>query len=235
MALPANINDREMEKFAEPSTGVTAVRVTFDTTLNNKFPTLGQKIMAGSTPVTIASDQSEIKANIFNTAATAPKRATYSTSAVAFATATGATDIFVLRGSTQNVRCYITRVYVSGTQTTGGAVNVTLIKRSADDSGGTSVSTTIVSHDSTDTSSSAAARYYTANPGGLGGAVGTVYAKKLFIPAATALGDELVWTATDFDKPIVLQNSTQVLAVNFSNTTVTGSSITVCMQWYEVA
>jgi len=164
------------------------------------------------------------------------QKATYSaTSALAFASASSATDIFTITGSaSKTVR--VLRIGFSGTQTTAGTVNVLAIKRSSANSGGTSASATAVVHDSTDGAVSATVLNYTANPTSLGTAVGTVRAVRAFIPT-TGTAASSQFYEFDFgewaEKAVVLRGTSQVLALNLNATTVTGGAWTCWVEWSE--
>lgn len=163
-------------------------------------------------------------------------RATYSaTSAIGFASATTATDIFTITGSaSKTIR--ILRVAFSAQETTAGVANVLLIKRSAANTGGTSAAATAVPHDSNDVTASATVLSYTANPSALGAAVGTVRAARVFIPTTgTDVADFInEWDfGTNSEKAIVLRGTAQVLAINLNATTVTGGTWTCYVEWTE--
>jgi hypothetical protein len=163
-------------------------------------------------------------------------KATYSaTSAIAFASATTATDIFTITGSaSKTIR--VLRLGFSAQVTTAGVVNVLVVKRSAANTGGTSASATAVSHDSSDGAATATVLNYTANPTGLGAAVGTVRAARIFFPTSGTDVSDFV-NEFDFgngpDKAIVLRGTTQVLAINLNAATVTGGTWTCYVEWTE--
>jgi hypothetical protein len=72
-------------------------------------------------------------------------KATYSANILGLVSVATATDIFTIYGSaTKTIK--ILRIGISATQTTGGAVNIQLIKRSTANTGGTSASSTAVVH-----------------------------------------------------------------------------------------
>lgn len=160
-------------------------------------------------------------------------KATYSASAVALGVASSPTDVFTITGSaSKTIR--ITRLAVTGTQTTGAMRDVLIIKRSAANTGGTSATPTIASHDSTAAAATAVVRSYTANPSGLGVSVGTIRAQKLFISATTAVAGEFImdWGPRN-GQAVVLRGTSEVLAVNLNSVTSTGNSITVSIEWTE--
>lgn len=163
-------------------------------------------------------------------------KATYSaTSAIAFASATSATDIFTITGSaTKTIR--IIRIAFSAQETTAGVVNVLLIKRSAANTGGTSASAIAVPHDSTNSAATATVLNYTANPSSLGTSVGTVRAARVFIPTT---GTDTADFSNEWDfgmgpeQAIVLRGISQVLALNLNSTTVIGGTWTCYIEWTE--
>jgi hypothetical protein len=162
-------------------------------------------------------------------------RATYGASISGLASASSATDIFTIIGSaTKTIR--VTRLEISGTQTTAASALVSLILRSAADTGGTSSTPTVIPYDSNSAAGTAVVRAYTANPAALGSAVGTVKNFLLFLPApATTAVGQLV--ALGFgDRPaqaIVLRGVAQTLAVNLGGTTITGGSFNINIEWTE--
>lgn len=160
-------------------------------------------------------------------------KATYSASAVAFAMATSPTDIFTITGSASKV-IRVTRIAVTGTQSSGAMRDVLLIKRSAANTGGTSATPTMVPHDSTSSAATATVRNYTANPSGLGSAVGTMRAEKFFLAGtATVAGSLIADFGPRYGQSIVLRGTTEVLAVNMNGVSSSGSSMTITIEWTE--
>jgi hypothetical protein len=163
-------------------------------------------------------------------------KATYSaTSAIGFASATNATDIFTITGSASKI-VRIVRIAFSAQETTAGVANVLLIKRSAANTGGTSAAATAVPHDSTNSAATATVLNYTANPSALGAAVGTIRSARIFIPTS---GSDVADTVDEWDfgfgpeQCIVLRGTTQVLAINLNATTVTGGTWNCYVEWTE--
>jgi len=143
-------------------------------------------------------------------------------------------DIAVLSGSaSKTIR--ITRVEVSmSTSGTAGVEAVTLVKRSAADTGGTSAAMTAVPHDSNYAAASAAPRNYTAAPT-LGTAVGTIRGVQFFDDSNAATGaNTWLW---DFGTRggaacIVLRGVAQQLAINLGGVIAT-QTVTVSYEWEE--
>ena len=99
--------------------------------------------------------------------------ATYSYNEVQFAPAGTATDVWQLTGPT-GLTGKIRWIEVGGTAAAVRTQTVSLIKRSATDTGGTSTARTIVKADSADVASFSVMTRWTVNPAGLGAAIGQV-------------------------------------------------------------
>jgi hypothetical protein len=156
-------------------------------------------------------------------------------SAVANVTAAAAaTDLVTITGSATTT-VYVTRVTISGTQTTAGLVDVVLLTRSTANTGGTSGAVTAVAHDTTDAAAAATVLAYTANPTP-GTLVGNI--RRRYVPVdapASVVGTEVVtFDFGDKGRPITLRGIAQVLAVNLNGATVTGGVFDVEIEWYEV-
>lgn len=147
--------------------------------------------------------------------------------------AASATDIAILPGSASTT-VFVTKVIVSGIQTTGSQVNVQLIKRSTANSGGTSAAMTAIPHDSADSAAISAPLSYTANPTP-GTSVGAVRQSYVPIGISTAQPNEsAVFEFGDKGRPIVLNGVAQGLAVNLNGVTLVGGTINVTFEWFEV-
>ena len=162
------------------------------------------------------------------------KRATYAAAIAGLVSAATATDIFTITESaTKTIR--ILRIIFSISTTTGSGLSFTaqLIKRSTANSGGTSTSPTVVAHDSNDAAGTAVVRAYTANPT-LGTTVGSIRAERTEAAPQGITRDRVVW---DFGvrngRAIVLRGTSEVLAVNFNSTTITGPVIGASIEWTE--
>jgi hypothetical protein len=138
-----------------------------------------------------------------------------------FTVAATATDVVKICGAAATV-VKVWRVQIGATQTTATSLAAwTLVKRSADDTTGTFVAATKVPMDATDAAAGATVGHYTANPGALGAAVGTVWNQFYMLPApATAINPPVVinYNPSDRDlpfiKPVTLNAAAQCLAVN---------------------
>lgn len=159
-------------------------------------------------------------------------KATYSASIIGLVPATLATDIFTITGSaSKTVR--VTHLEISATQTTAGAVNTVLLKRSTANSGGTSTNPTKVPHDSQSAAATATINAYTANPT-TGTLVGQIRSNKIFISTATTLGQEaLIDFGNRPGQAIVLRGTGEVLAINLNGVTVSGASFDIDLEWSE--
>lgn len=204
-------------------------------------PSLGQKTMANSFAVTLASDQSAVPVNATivsgGTINVVPvgTLATYSASTQSLVTVATPTDILTITGSaTKTVK--VNRILISGTQTNSGQAHFYLIKRSTADSGGTSSTVTATSHDSTDAAATAVVTSYTANPT-LGTTVGTVRAITLLIPSSNAASSTGSISALELaqapQKSIVLNGTSQQLVVNLNSISMAGSALDIVVEWTE--
>lgn len=142
-----------------------------------------------------------------------------------------ATDIAILPGNATNT-VYVTKVVVSGVQTTAGTGLIQLIKRSAANTGGTSAGITLVPHDSADTGVSVPLSY-TANPTP-GAAVGTIRAETIVVGNVTSVSSKAIWEFGDKGKQVILSGVAQGLAINLNGITFTGGSFSVYYEWIEI-
>lgn len=137
-----------------------------------------------------------------------------------FAVNTGTNqDLIILRGSaTKAVR--ISRVLVSGNGSTAQQATVNLIKRSSDDTGGTSTALTIVRLDTSNNPTTAAARYYTAAPT-QGTLIGVLASQRhIFNIAGSSTlvpGNALFDFSTPGLQRLTLRGVAEILAINLSN------------------
>lgn len=152
-----------------------------------------------------------------------------------FTPAATPTDLITLTGSaTKTIRVY--SMYLATTNTAAGSQQYFVIKRSTADTTGTFVTTTPVPHDSNDSANTATCGHYTANPGALGTAVGTVntvrWASPIVVPTSFAgvaedAGRELLpwYDRTLLDQPLTLRGTAQQLVVNFNGAALVGGQI----------
>jgi hypothetical protein len=207
---------------------------TTDSVNVGNFP-LGQKPMATSIPVSIASDQSILTVN--NIPQDGAK-STYSAAAV-FVAPLNATDIFVIKGSaTKTIR--VTKISISATQTTGAIQDIFVIKRLTASTGGTSTAQASSQYDSNSATSTAVASSFTANPTTLGTASGIIKSMKIVIssPNGGVNGIPFV-TFANFEfgngpsSAVVLRGIAQSLVVNFNGQSAAGNSFNIYAEWTE--
>lgn len=159
--------------------------------------------------------------------------ATYSASVTGLVAAATPTDIFTITGSaSKTIR--VTKIAINGNQTTGGTVNLQIIKRSTANTAGTSTARAAVPHESTDAAATATVLAYTANPT-LGTAIAVMQAKKLYVSAVTATAQDLLlaFSRPQNTKAPTLRGVAEVLAVNLNAVTVTGNSFNISIEWIE--
>ena len=159
------------------------------------------------------------------------QKATYR-AAFVVAPAASATDVFQLIGSaTKTVE--VTKIIISGTQTTGGLVDLYVAKRSTANTGGTSSASTNVPMLSTDAAATAVGAIYTANPT-TGTLVGNIYIAAIPLAATTATTNDVIEiNFGENGKPVILSGVAQALAVNLNGVTVTGGSLKVTVEFTE--
>lgn len=147
-----------------------------------------------------------------------------------------ATDVATLFGSgTKTIRIHSVQVSLDSSAGTQD-VKVSLVKRSAANTGGTSTNPSIVPHDSNSAAATAVVAAYTANPTGLGAAVGTF--DSIVVGAPPNSGNPYVpflYGPSVGDQSIVLRGVAQGIAVNLEGAALaTGETIRVKFKWTEV-
>jgi len=146
--------------------------------------------------------------------------------------APGNGDQFVISGSASKV-IRITRIELSGVQTTAGVNDWRLAIRSTADTGGTSTTLTAVPHDSNNAAATASVKSYTVVPTA-GTLVGYIRGAKIFMGTSSGSStDRLIW---DFgDRPAqcpVLRGTAQSLAL-YNDAALTGASMYISIEWTE--
>jgi hypothetical protein len=170
--------------------------------------------------------------------------ATYMASGT-FTPAATPTDIVTIAGSaSKTIRVHSIRL--TTTNTAAGSQQFSLIKRSTADTTGTFVAATAVPTDSGYAAATATVGHYTANPGALGTAVGTIntvrWASSAAVPASFAgvnedAGQELIPTVRNgfLLPPITLRGTAENLAVNFGGAAlVAGQTHAYTVVWSEM-
>lgn len=173
--------------------------------------------------------------NVFSSAIlvnTESTKATYRIYA-AITPAASTTDVFTLKGSaTKTVR--IRNVRFSGYYGAATVGNVSFIKRSAANTGGTSTSATAVPLDSSNAAATAVGTAYTANPSGLGTVVGTV-ASAIIVYNTTSATIPADFMNRDFGvrntQAIVLRGTSEMVAINLGSASPTAAFVEI--EWTE--
>lgn len=206
----------------------------------------GPAAVKGSSTAAVAADKALVVAvspnntvsiitgsNTLSVATIDGVKATYSSVVVGFAAAATPTDVFTIIGSaTKTIR--VTRIAFIASQTLAAQRDISIIKRSAANTGGTSTVLTNIPHDSTSSAATAVVRSYTANPTGLGAAVGTIRSRKVFVAATGGNSDEfIVEFGIRNSQGIVLRGVAETLSVNLNSVTSGGNSITISIEWTE--
>ena len=155
------------------------------------------------------------------------------TATAKFTAASSATDIFTLVGASGKQICLL-HASVTGIQNSGGERFFFLVKRSSDNTGGTSNTVTGVPISSKYPPTSAICRSYTANPSSLGTIVGNLQIDVVYIPASgnhAPEGTFIGWA----DTPIaVLNSASEIVSINLDGVTITGNTICCHFVWCEL-
>jgi hypothetical protein len=198
------------------------------------IPIFGVRRDALTTSASAAGDYSETTVNRFGALYFAGFRTaarTYSATANVTVAAT-ATDIAALFGNATTT-VQVTKIRVTGIQTTAGLVDISLIKRSTANSGGTSSSMSLAAHDAADAANSSTPISYTANPTP-GTSVGTIRRWHQAVGQSTStVTNEFTLEFGENGKPIILSGTAQGLCLNLNSTTVTGGVFNITIEWIE--
>lgn len=163
-------------------------------------------------------------------------RATYS-AAVSGMTPliTGATDVMTITGSASKI-IRISRIIVTGSQTTAGSILFSLLKRSTLNTGGSPTTLTTVPHDSRSFSATSIVTTYAGSPS-LGTLVGSIRSVRKFLLALATVLDvqPLIF---DFGtlpglQEMTLTNSAECLSLNLSGLIILGGALNIAVEWTE--
>lgn len=144
------------------------------------------------------------------------------------------TDVLVITGSASKL-VRLRRIYVGALATAAGSMIVNLIRRSTADTTGTKTSPTPQKIDTADAAATATVDLYTANPGGLGTAVGTLSNRALFFQLVGAGKDFVEWNWSEIlGRGIALRGVLDSLAINFGGAAVpSGGKLDFELEWSE--
>lgn len=165
---------------------------------------------------------------------------TYKYSSIGNVPVATATDLFTISGAAgKTIR--ITKIVVGGENSSAAAQRgVQIIRRSAANTGGASTAPTPLARDTNNAAATATLALYTANPAGLGTAVGTIDSCRLLLNAAGTQPDVCAFTyGVNDDQLTVLRGATDILAINFLGTgngvvaTATSDFIDIDIEWTE--
>lgn len=179
-------------------------------------------------------DYNEVAVNRFGALSTAGFRTTartYSASAN-ISVAAAATDIAAFFGNATTT-VQVTKIRVTGIQTTTGVVDLLLVRRSTANTAGTSSNFSVALHETTDAANSSTPIAYTANPtiGTLAGVVRRCYTD--FTSTSGASTSEYTLEFGENGKPLVLSGVTQGICLNLNGATVAGGVVNVSIEWIE--
>lgn len=158
----------------------------------------------------------------------------FSYSAIGLTPAATPTDIVVLKGAVGKI-IKVRRIFISGIATTQGQMTVSVVKRTAANTGGTKTSPTPGKNDSNDQLAAAGILdVYTANPSGLGAGT-TIKSRRLSFNLAANQPDRLEWVlGRGGEKPIYLNGASEFLAINLGGGALpAGGVLDVEIEWTE--
>lgn len=162
--------------------------------------------------------------------ATESLKATYSYATASITPAATPTDMFVIAGAANKV-VRIKKIAMDLSSTVSGKINVALIKRSTQASGGTSASGTVNKFDSSDVTASASILSFTANP-----TVGTTtsIAEAFALPSGAAPVAVVRDYSTRNDESMVLRSG-EYLAINGQGSALPNADarINFTIEWTE--
>jgi hypothetical protein len=154
------------------------------------------------------------------------------------------TDLLTITGSaSKTIKIWSCKICT--TNTAAGSQEFFLIKRSTADTGGTVVAGTVFPLDSAAAAATATVAHYTANPGTLGTAIGTINRVRIASPAAVPASFAGVVIDACYEllpamrngiyvQPIVLRGIAEQLAVNFNGAAlVAGQTHSYTIVWSE--
>lgn len=202
---------------------------------------------ASSDQMTVDATSKASRSTEYDTAGraiAAQSKQTYSASG-SFTPVATPTDLVTIYGSaTKTIR--VLSMQIGTVNTAAGSQIFHLIKRSAVNTTGTFVAGTAVPHDSTNGAATATVGHYTANPGGLGAAVGTLNIKKVASTVVTPTSFagvreesqvEMLPKAAEghfLHQPVTLIGVAQGLAINFNGVALVAGQIhTWSITWTE--
>lgn len=163
----------------------------------------------------------------------------YSSGALNFTPAATPTDIAALTTAFEGRVCYLKRVSISGTCTSGGAAIDVLLQRSPNAGGGTSAAQFTGRHDGLDTVPTGALLIFSANRTSNGNGVSSsrplIRAGKLKLGTTAAPELPLVWDfSTRNSKGLAIRSLVEWLVVNLNGQTMpAGTLLTLDVEWTE--
>ena len=195
---------------------------------------LGVRRDALTTSSSATGDYNEIATNRFGAILNAGFRTTartYSASAN-ITLAASATDVVAFFGNATST-VHVTKIRVTGIQTTTGIVDFLLVRRSTANTGGTSSNFSLAQHETTDAVNNSTPIAYTANPTP-GTSLGNIRRWYQVISATTTPEfSEYTLEFGENGKPLVLSGTAQGICLNLNGATVTGGVINVSIEWIE--
>lgn len=159
-------------------------------------------------------------------------RATYGAGGVDITPASTPTDVATIYGSaTKTIR--VKSVTVCGSGSDNATMNVSLVKRTAVNTAGTSATASNAKFDSLDGNATATVKQYTANPSALGAGYDLATSQIRF--GVPGVGECKTWDfSTRNDKSVVLRGAAQGLAIDLNGGTLPATpKFSYSFEWTE--
>jgi hypothetical protein len=160
--------------------------------------------------------------------------AAYDASVIGLVPQAAATDIACLSNSSTK-KVAITKITVSGIATAATVADIVVVKRSTNNTGGTSAVATNVPRDSLNPTATGVLTSWTANPAALGTLAGTVDAQKLTLPTSAGAAAYVPFSVEFsgiFTQPKTIRG-TEAYCINYNGQTIGGNSLNVHFAWVE--
>lgn len=164
-----------------------------------------------------------------------PETATFGATLYGITPVATPTDFLLLKGAANKV-VRVKEIIISGSATAASNILVNLIRRSADNTGGTRNGVSAAAHDTNDGAAAASLFQYTANASGLGTQVAVIHSARLNLaPAANGSIDRITWQwSWKNEKAVVLRGASDFIAINLGGAAwPAGGALDVDLTWTE--
>jgi hypothetical protein len=229
-----NISRTSVRKIKTTGNNLVVIDILGNIILNTPYTNLLNGDAANAPFASLAAALAFAQANFFPilSPALSPTVAlpTYRAASFLIAVNIGTTDFYQMMGS-PTLPVKIKRIAVSGVGGSAGFITINLFKRTAVNTGGTTIVVPIAQHDSANPAATASVFQYNTNPAALG--TGIAVGAQVMNFTTSSVTPTLVWDfSTRNDAPLVLRGVTQSLCIN-ANSTGIALSLDVEIEWEE--